>query len=85
MFIFIFLAAFAFVALAGWVIFALTHPIAAGQGVLIFLCKAAGVIALISAVGFWIAQGILQAVPGFLFMAGFFFSANKLELRWRGW
>lgn len=39
MFIFIFLAAFAGVALGAWVICALTHPIIAGQGVLIFLCK----------------------------------------------
>lgn len=81
MIIFIFLAAaFAFVVLAGWV-FALTHAIAAGQGVLIFLCKPAGTMALISTVGFWIGQGFLQAIPGFLFMAGCFFSANKLELR----
>ncbi|KQR64059.1 chemotaxis protein [Arthrobacter sp. Leaf337] len=85
MFIFFFLAAFAAVALVGWVIHALTHPIQAGQGVLIFLCKAAGVIALLAAVVFWIGQGVLQAIPGFLFMAGFFFAANKLELRWRGW
>lgn len=83
--IFIFLAAFAFVALAGWAIYALTHPVAAGQGILIFLCKAGGVIALISAVGFWIGQGFFQAIPGFLFMTGFFFSANKLEMRWRRW
>lgn len=85
MVIFIFLAAFAFVALAGWAIFALTHPVAAGQGVLIFLCKAAGVIALLLAVGFWIGQGFFQAIPPFLLMAGFFFSANKLEMRWRRW
>lgn len=82
---FIFLAAFAFVALAGWAIFALMHPVAAGQGILILLCKTAGVIALISAIGLWIGQGFLQAIPGFLFMAGFFFSANNLELRWRRW
>lgn len=85
MFIFIFLAAFAAVALGGWVIYALTHPIIAGQGVLIFLCKAAGFIALLTALGFWIGQGFAQAIPAFLFMAGFFFAANKLQLRWRGW
>lgn len=85
MFIFFFLAAFAAVALVGWIIYALTHPVLAGQGVLVFLCKAAGVIALLSAIGFWIGQGFAQAIPGFLFMAGFFFAANKLELRWRGW
>ena len=38
----IFFAAFAAVALGGWIIYALTHPVAAGQGILIFLCKAAG-------------------------------------------
>lgn len=85
MFIVIFLAAFAAVALVGWIIYALTHPVLAGQGILIFLCKAAGVIALLSALGFWISQGFAQAIPGFLFMAGFFFAANKLELRWRTW
>lgn len=79
----IFLAAFAVVALAGWAIFAVTHPVAAGQGILIFLCQAAGVIALITAIGFWIGQGFLHAIPGFLFMAGLFFSASKLKLRWR--
>ncbi|MEC5180851.1 chemotaxis protein [Arthrobacter sp. CG_A4] len=85
MFIFIFLAAFAAVALVGWIIFALTHPVLAGQGILIFLCKAAGVIALLSALGFWIGQGFTQSIPGFLFMAGFFVAANKLEARWRSW
>jgi hypothetical protein len=85
MFIVIFLAAFAAVALVGWIIYALTHPVLAGQGILIFLCKAAGVIALLSALGFWIGQGFVQAIPGFLFTAGFFFAANKLELRWRSW
>jgi hypothetical protein len=29
----------------------LTHPVVAGQGLLIFLCKAAGAIALLSALG----------------------------------
>jgi hypothetical protein len=85
MFIIIFLAAFAAVALAGWVIYALTHPIQAGQGILIFLCKAAGVISLLSALGLWIGQGFTQAIPGFLFMAGVFFAANKLEARWHTW
>lgn len=85
MYVFFFLAAFAAVALVGWILYALTHPIRAGQGILVFLCKAAGVIALLSAVGFWIGQGFLQAIPGFLFMVGFFFVANRLELRWRGW
>jgi hypothetical protein len=82
MFSLIFLAA---VALVGWIIYALTHPVLAGQGVLIFLCKAAGVIALLSALGLWIGQGFVQAIPGFLFMAGFFVAANQLELRWRSW
>jgi hypothetical protein len=63
MFIIIFLAAFATVALADWVICALTHPIQAGQGILIFLCKAAGVIVLLSALCFWIGQGFTP-VPG---------------------
>ncbi|MFJ6272104.1 chemotaxis protein [Pseudarthrobacter oxydans] len=85
MFIIIFLAAFAAVALTGWIIYALTHPVQAGQGILIFLCKAAGVVALLSALIFWISQGFAQAIPAFLFMAGFFFAANKLELRWRTW
>lgn len=83
MFMLIFLAAFAAVALVGWIIYALTHPVLPGQGILIFLCKGAGVIALLSSFGFWIGQGFAQAIPGFLFMAGFFFAANKLELRWR--
>ncbi|MCW2133362.1 hypothetical protein B0G38_002539 [Arthrobacter sp. VKM Ac-2550] len=85
MFILIFLAVFAAVALGGWVIFALTHPITAGRGLLIFLCKAAGVIALISAVGTWLGQGLLHALPGLLFTAGFFFAANRLERRWPRW
>lgn len=85
MFIIIFLAAFAAVALTGWIIYALTHPVQAGQGILIFLCKAAWVVALLSALVFWISQGFAQVIPAFLFMAGFFFAANKLELRWRSW
>ncbi|SDQ03501.1 hypothetical protein SAMN04489742_0100 [Arthrobacter crystallopoietes] len=85
MFILIFLAVFAAVALGGWVVFALTHPIAAGRGVSIFLCKAAGVIALLSGVGTWFGQGLLQALPGLLFTVGFFFAANRLERRWRRW
>ena len=85
MFIVVFLAAFAAVALVGWIIYALMHPVLAGQGFLIFLCKAAGVIALLSALGLWISQSFAQAIPGFLVMAGFFFAANQLELRWRSW
>ena len=81
----IFLAVFAAVALGGWVIYALTHPVAAGQGLLIVLCKAAGVIALITAVVAWLGQGLLQAVPPALFMAAFFVAANRLERRWRRW
>ncbi|MGY4541309.1 hypothetical protein ACVWY0_001218 [Arthrobacter sp. UYNi723] len=47
-------------------------------------------IALLTAIDFWIGQGFAQAIPGFLFMAGlffffFFFAVNKLELRWRSW
>ena len=85
MMIFAFPAAFLAVFLFGWVLHALTHPVLAGQGVLIFLCRAAGVTALLSAPGFWIGQGFVQAIPGFLFMAGFFVAANRLELRWRSW
>jgi hypothetical protein len=85
MFVLIFFAAFAAVALAGWVIFALTHPVAAGQGALVFLCKAAGIIALIAALGFWVSQGFLHALPGLLFTVAFFAAANRLELRWRRW
>jgi hypothetical protein len=81
----IFLAAFAAVALGGWVIYALTHPVAAGQGLLIFLCQGAGVIALITAVVAWLGQGLLQAVPPALFMVAFFVAANRLERRWRRW
>ncbi|MFK0007774.1 chemotaxis protein [Paenarthrobacter sp. NPDC090520] len=81
----IFLAVFAAVALGGWVIYALTHPVAAGQGLLIVLCKAAGVIALITAVVAWLGQGLFQAVPPALFMVAFFFFANRLERRWRPW
>ena len=79
----IFFAAFAAVALGGWVIYALTHPVAAGQGILIFVCKAAGVIALITAVVAWLGQSLLQAVPPALSMVAFFFVANRLERRWR--
>ena len=81
----IFFAAFAVVALGGWIIYALTHPVAAGQSILIFLCKAAGVIALITAVVAWLGQSLLQAVPPALFMVAFFFAANRLERRWRRW
>ncbi len=81
----IFFAAFAAVALGGWVIYALTHPVATGQDILIFLCKAAGVIALITAVVSWLGQSLLQAVPPALFMVAFFFAANQLERRWRRW
>lgn len=83
MFIFFFMAAFLAVSLLGWIIFALTHPVVAGQGVLIFLCKAAGFIALLVSLGLWISQGFLQALPGFVFMGVCFFASNKLELRWR--
>ena len=81
----IFLATFAAVALGGWVIYALTHPVAAGQGIVIFLCKAVGVIALIAAVVAWLGHGLLQAVPPALFMVAFFVAANRLEHRWRRW
>ncbi|MCP1415451.1 chemotaxis protein [Paenarthrobacter sp. A20] len=81
----IFFAAFAAVALGGWIIYALTHPVAAGQGILIFFCKAAGVIALITAVVSWLGQSLLHAVPPSLFMVAFFFAANRLERRWRRW
>ncbi len=85
MFIFFFLAAFFAVSLIGWIIDALIHPVVAGQGVLIFLCKAAGIIALLASLGVWIGQGFAQAIPAFMFMAGCFLAANKLELRWRSW
>ncbi|NQD86856.1 chemotaxis protein [Paenarthrobacter sp. CM16] len=81
----IFFAALAAVALGGWIIYALTHPVAAGQGILIFLCKAAGVIALVTTVVSWLGQSLLQAVPPALFMVAFFFAANRLERRWRRW
>lgn len=81
----IFFAALAAVALGSWVIYALTHPVAAGQGILIFLCKAAGVIALITAIVSWLGQSLLQAVPPALFMVAFFIAANRLERRWRRW
>jgi hypothetical protein len=81
----IFFAAFAAVALGGWIIYALTHPVAAGQGILIFLCKAAGVIALITAVVAWLGQSLLQALPPALLMLAFFLAANRLERRWRRW
>ena len=78
-------AAFVAVALGGRVIYALTQPVAAGQGILIFLCKAAGVIALITAVVSWLGQSPIQAVPPALFMVASFFAANRLERRWRRW
>lgn len=81
----IFFATFVAVALGGWIIYALTHPVAAGQGILIFLCKAAGVIALITAVVVWLGQSLLQAVPPAVFMVAFFVAANRLERRWRRW
>ncbi|MHC8609763.1 chemotaxis protein (plasmid) [Paenarthrobacter ureafaciens] len=81
----IFLATFAAVALGGWVIYALTHPVAAGQGLLIVLCKGAGVIALITAVVSWLGQGLLPAVPPALLTVAFFVAANRLERRWRRW
>ncbi|MBU8869194.1 chemotaxis protein [Paenarthrobacter aromaticivorans] len=81
----IFLATFAAVALGGWVIYALTHPVAASQGVLIFLCKGAGVFALITAVVAWLGQSLLQAAPPALLMVAFFVAANCLERRWRRW
>ena len=80
-----FIAGFLAVSLIGWIIHALTHPVLAGRGALIFLCKAAGVIALISGAGTWLGQGLLQALPGLLFTAGFFFAANRLESRWPSW
>lgn len=85
MFIIVFLAAFAAVALTGWLIYALTHPILAGQGALIFLAKAAGFIALLTALATWIGQSLLHAVVPALFMIVFFTAANKLESRWRRW
>jgi len=81
----IFFAVFAAVALGGWIIYALTHPVAAGQGILIFLCKAAGVIALVTAVVSWIGQSLLHAFVPALFMIAFFFAANRIEHRWRRW
>ncbi|MFK4637201.1 chemotaxis protein [Paenarthrobacter histidinolovorans] len=81
----IFFAVFAAVALGGWIIYALTHPVAAGQGILIFLCKAAGVIALVTAVVSWLGQSLLHAFVPALFMVAFFFAANRLERRWRRW
>ena len=85
MFIIVFLAAFAAVALTGWIIYALTHPILAGRGALIVLSKAAGFIALLTALAAWIGQSLLHAVVPALFMIVFFAAANKLESRWRRW
>lgn len=81
----IFFAVFSAVALGSWIIYALTHPVAAGQGILIFLCKAAGVIALVTAVVSWLSQSLLHAFVPALFMIAFFFAANRLERRWRRW
>lgn len=85
MIFFAFIAGFFAIALLSWVLHALTHPVQAGQGVLIFLCKAFGVIMLLSAVGIWVGQSLLQAVPALAIMALAFTAANRLEDRWRSW
>ena len=80
----IFVAVFAAVTLGGWVLHAIAHPVAAGRGALILACRAAGVVALITAiVASVLGQGLLQAVPGAVLMAAFFIAANRLERRWR--
>jgi hypothetical protein len=85
MLVFVFLAAFLAVFLIGWVIYAFTHPVMAGQGMLIFLCQAAGIIAVLSGVGLWLGQNILASLPSFLFAAALFYFANRLQRRWRRW
>jgi hypothetical protein len=85
MLVFVFLVTFLAVFLIGWVIYALTHPVMAGQGVLIFLCKAAGIIAVLSGVGLWLGQNILASLPSFLFAAALFYFANRLQCRWCRW
>ncbi|MGC0239518.1 chemotaxis protein [Arthrobacter sp. SD76] len=77
-----FLAAFAGVSLVCWIIYALTHPVLAGQGVLIGATKTAGVLAALAAIGVWIFQGFPASLPYFLAAAAFLFCANRLELRW---
>lgn len=78
-----FLAAFVAVSLICWIIYALTHPVLAGQGVLIGATKAAGVLAALAAIGLWIFQNFPASLPYFLAAAAFLFCADRLELRWR--
>lgn len=78
-----FIAGFLAVSLIGWSIHALTHPVLAGRGALIFLCKAAGVSAVLAGVVVWLGQDLLAAVLPFLLATGFFVCANRLELLWR--
>lgn len=58
-----FIAGFLAVSLIGWIIYALTHPVLAGRGALIFLCKAAGVSAVLAGVVVWLGQDLLAAGP----------------------
>ena len=46
-------------------------PMAAGQGIVISPCKAAGVIAPVTALGSWMGQGVFQTVPALLVTVGF--------------
>ena len=77
-----FLTAFAVMSLICWIIYALTHPVLDGQGVLIGVTKAASVSTALAAIGVWIFQDFPASLPYFLAAAAFLFCANRLELRW---
>ena len=77
-----FIAGFLAVSLIGWIIYALTHPVLADRGALIFLCKAAGVSAVLAGVVVWLGQDLLPAVLPFLLAGAFFVCATRLERRW---
>ncbi|MFK4298561.1 hypothetical protein ABH924_003732 [Arthrobacter sp. GAS37] len=80
-----FIAGFLAISILSWAVYALTHPVVAGQGVLIFLCKAIGVIAVLVGIGAWIGHPFINAVPAALVAALAFIAANRLEARWRSW
>lgn len=80
-----FIAGFITVGLLGWAVHALTHPVTAVQGVLIFLCKVGGVIMGLAGAGIWMGHALVQALPAFGIMGLFFLEANRLESRWWSW
>jgi uncharacterized membrane protein len=80
-----FIAGFLAISVLSWAVYALTHPIVAGQGILIFLCKAIGVIAVLSGIGMWIGHTLLEALPAVIVALLAFTAANRLESRWRSW